>query len=146
MPYITQEARVEFYSKPVRDLTRGELNYAITRLADETIGDSLNYDLINDLIGALDLTKNPDDPWPDTEDDDIWIQVFYWNVMALVEEWIGSHTVTQYNGVISCVQAELYRRVAAPYEDYKCSQNGDVYCPRYYSHFFWPPTSHKLSV
>ncbi len=29
-------------------------------------------------------------------------------------------------GVLSCAQAELYRRVAAPYEDEKIISNGDV--------------------
>lgn len=30
-------------------------------------------------------------------------------------------------GVLECVKLELYRRVAAPYEDEKAAQNGDVY-------------------
>jgi len=30
-------------------------------------------------------------------------------------------------GVLACVQAEIYRRVAAPYEDKKQSENGDVF-------------------
>ena len=29
-------------------------------------------------------------------------------------------------GVLGCVQAEFYRRVAAPYEDQKIAENGDV--------------------
>lgn len=29
-------------------------------------------------------------------------------------------------GVLACVQAEFYRRVAAPYEDQKTRENGDV--------------------
>jgi len=29
-------------------------------------------------------------------------------------------------GVLECVQHEFYRRVAAPYEDIKIEQNGDV--------------------
>jgi len=29
-------------------------------------------------------------------------------------------------GVLSCIQQEFYRRVAAPYEDTKIEQNGDV--------------------
>jgi hypothetical protein len=33
-------------------------------------------------------------------------------------------------GVLACVQAELYRRVAAPYEDKKMSESGDVYGDR----------------
>ena len=30
-------------------------------------------------------------------------------------------------GVLECVKLELYRRVAAPYEDKKMKENGDVY-------------------
>jgi hypothetical protein len=30
-------------------------------------------------------------------------------------------------GVLECAKLELYRRVAAPYEDAKCEDNGDVY-------------------
>ena len=29
-------------------------------------------------------------------------------------------------GMLACVQAELYRRVVAPYEDQKIAENGDV--------------------
>lgn len=30
-------------------------------------------------------------------------------------------------GVLECAKLELYRRIAAPYENQKCSENGDVY-------------------
>jgi hypothetical protein len=30
-------------------------------------------------------------------------------------------------GVLQCAQLELYRRIAAPLEDKKCKENGDVY-------------------
>lgn len=30
-------------------------------------------------------------------------------------------------GVLECAKLELYRRIAAPYEDGKCKENGDVY-------------------
>ena len=30
-------------------------------------------------------------------------------------------------GVIGCVQQEIYRRLAAPYEDKKIKENGDVF-------------------
>jgi hypothetical protein len=30
-------------------------------------------------------------------------------------------------GILACIQKELYRRVAAPYEDKKCEINGDVF-------------------
>lgn len=32
-------------------------------------------------------------------------------------------------GVLECAKLELYRRIAAPYEDKKCRENGDVYSP-----------------
>lgn len=30
-------------------------------------------------------------------------------------------------GILECAKLEFYRRVAAPYENEKCSENGDVY-------------------
>lgn len=30
-------------------------------------------------------------------------------------------------GALECAKLELYRRVAAPYEDTKCDESGDVY-------------------
>ena len=33
-------------------------------------------------------------------------------------------------GVLECAKLELYRRIAAPYEDEKIVQNGDVYTCR----------------
>ena len=32
-------------------------------------------------------------------------------------------------GALECAKLELYRRVAAPYEDTKIAENGDVYHP-----------------
>jgi hypothetical protein len=32
-------------------------------------------------------------------------------------------------GALECAKLEIYRRVAAPYEDSKVAQNGDVYSP-----------------
>jgi hypothetical protein len=32
-------------------------------------------------------------------------------------------------GALECAKMELYRRVAAPYEDSKAAENGDVYAP-----------------
>lgn len=33
-------------------------------------------------------------------------------------------------GALECAKLELYRRIAAPYEDTKIEENGDVYTPR----------------
>jgi|TARA_R110000823_G_scaffold193516_1_gene325032 hypothetical protein len=43
---------------------------------------------------------------------------------------INGLTYTNINatiGVLECAKLELYRRVAVPYEDTKCRDNGDVY-------------------
>jgi len=68
-----------------------------------------------------------------------------WNVMfdagslnymitTLVLNHIEKHgmsysTINETIGVLECAKLELYRRLAAPYEDQKILQNGDVYPP-----------------
>jgi hypothetical protein len=49
-----------------------------------------------------------------------------------LDEYIEAHgksydTINKVIGVLECVKLELYRRVAAPYEDTKIEENGDVY-------------------
>ena len=39
-------------------------------------------------------------------------------------------TLNEVIGVLECAKLELYRRIAAPYEDAKCAENGDVYTVR----------------
>lgn len=36
-------------------------------------------------------------------------------------------TINEVIGVLECAKLELYRRIAAPYEDIKIEENGDVY-------------------
>lgn len=36
-------------------------------------------------------------------------------------------TINEVIGVLECAKLEMYRRIAAPYEDEKCKENGDVY-------------------
>ncbi len=40
---------------------------------------------------------------------------------------IGYTTLNEVIGAVECAKLELYRRVAAPYEDRKKDENGDVY-------------------
>ena len=40
---------------------------------------------------------------------------------------ISYSAINEVIGVLECAKLELYRRVAAPYEDKKIIQNGDVY-------------------
>jgi len=39
----------------------------------------------------------------------------------------GYKKVNDIVGALECVKAEFYRRIAAPYEDYKKNENGEVY-------------------
>jgi hypothetical protein len=53
-------------------------------------------------------------------------------ITRLVDDWIKGQglTYTALNsavGALECAKAELLRRVAAPYEDSKIKQNGEVY-------------------
>lgn len=54
-------------------------------------------------------------------------------ITALLNRYIADRhgvtygTVNEIVGVLECAKLELYRRVAAPYEDRKCAENGDVY-------------------
>jgi hypothetical protein len=82
MPYIKQEKRKELANFLAMPRTAGELNYMVTCLVNDYITKvgSLEYQTINDVVGALEGAK-----------------------------------------------LEFYRRVAAPYEDTKIKENGDVY-------------------
>jgi len=53
-------------------------------------------------------------------------------ITSLVDEWLRLRGVNYKHlnaaiGVLECAKLELYRRVAAPYEDKKIIENGDVY-------------------
>ena len=92
MPYINSDDREKFledskggYVELLREIgikcqTAGELNFCFTLIAQHYLKNKgLNYQHINDIVGALEGAK-----------------------------------------------LELYRRIAAPYEDLKIEQNGDV--------------------
>ena len=51
---------------------------------------------------------------------------------SLIDEYLHEYgknytNINEVIGVLECAKLELYRRVAAPYEDEKIEQNGDVY-------------------
>jgi hypothetical protein len=51
-------------------------------------------------------------------------------ITRLILSWLGKigyHRICEAIGTLECVKLELYRRMAAPYEDKKCAENGDVY-------------------
>lgn len=52
-------------------------------------------------------------------------------ITSLIHEWIKEHklcyeSINAMIGVLACAQAELYRQIAAPYEDQKKKENGPV--------------------
>lgn len=56
-----------------------------------------------------------------------------YKISTLVDQYISGHGGVNYGninavlGVLTAVQLELYRRLAAPYEDKKMAENGDVF-------------------
>lgn len=48
-------------------------------------------------------------------------------VLAEVYTNGGYKAINDAVGVLECIKLEFYRRAAAPYEDKKAAQNGDVY-------------------
>jgi hypothetical protein len=81
MPYIENKDRADLEPHSVREaLTPGELNFQITALCDGYLAGQLDYQALNDVVGAL-----------------------------------------------VSVKMEIYRRLAAPYEDQKKDLNGDVF-------------------
>jgi hypothetical protein len=79
MPYITKKEREDLLNgAPIQ--TAGQLNYCITKMIKDYLSNKkFNYQVINDVVGALDGAK-----------------------------------------------VEFQRRVVAPYEDKKITENGDV--------------------
>lgn len=43
------------------------------------------------------------------------------------EKWFDYGKLAEVTGVLENVKQELYRRIAAPYEDIKLAENGEVY-------------------
>ena len=55
-----------------------------------------------------------------------------YKITCLVDDFISRKElkyseINSVIGVLECAKMELYRRIAAPYEDKKCEENGDVY-------------------
>jgi len=53
-------------------------------------------------------------------------------ITILIDQFIHNKgksyaVINEVVGALECAKLELYRRVAAPYEDIKIGQNGDVY-------------------
>lgn len=47
----------------------------------------------------------------------------------LKSQGLNYSNINEAIGALECAKLELYRRIAAPYEDTKIAENGDVYDP-----------------
>ena len=57
-------------------------------------------------------------------------------ISSLLDEYLAQYgcnytNINQVVGVLECAKLEIYRRMAAPYEDAKMRENGDVYRQEY---------------
>ena len=137
MPYIKQEDR-DTLRETHSPKNQGELNYFIHSIIDEHL--VISYSRINDIIGsleeALDILLN-EDPLRDKQPQ--LVQELYRTLNKYVtnDTKLNSLPITEsgkrvkelnveIKGVIRCVQMELYRRIASPYEDKKILENGDA--------------------
>lgn len=55
-----------------------------------------------------------------------------YQITVLVDRYLKTYSPSYANinevvGVLECAKLEVYRRIAAPYEDRKAKENGDVY-------------------
>jgi hypothetical protein len=55
-----------------------------------------------------------------------------YQITLLLDEYVSEaglsyQTINDVSGVMTCANAEFYRRVAVPYETRKIEENGDVY-------------------
>ena len=61
-------------------------------------------------------------------------------ISTLIDENLAMHgfnysNLNQVVGVLECAKLEIYRRMAAPYEDQKMQENGDVYNREYVQNY-----------
>ena len=123
MPYIPDPARRAAldagtaYAENV-----GELNYRCTRILDTWLSEvGVKYTNLNRAIGeveaAHDWAKLPPAGTPGRA------------IMDEISRFLGTARgdKTDVKGVLRCVELELYRRIAAPFEDIKIIENEDVY-------------------
>lgn len=124
MPYINQTDKATSLNSP------GKLNYHIHILLGDYFKDhGVSYSTINNVIGLLHKINTNQEVLdiPDA------LYLLYKRINNLITDFHGSRGTSQYKvadlsitGVLRCVELELYRRLAAPYEDLKKIENGDI--------------------
>ncbi len=88
-----------------KSTTPGDLNYLITMMSNQYINANggLNYTNINNVLGSL---------------------AYVSNMVSGTNQ--GNKVLFELLGAVEGAKLELYRRLAAPYEDLKIRENGDV--------------------
>jgi hypothetical protein len=77
----------------------------------------------NDLVDQIVKILSKDDFVNGAGDINYVITRLIWKVFESDKCYNMANSLT---GVLSCVQAEFYRRIVAPYEDKKKEENGDI--------------------
>jgi hypothetical protein len=131
MPYIIQPRRA-----PLLDgddiKNAGELNFMFTHTVIDALitRNGLSYGLVNDVVGAIErlkfdmqfgeITAQPSALYD-------WLAEYVHQYAEDHEEDDQSQVQADVVGALECAKLELYRRLAAPYEDQKIKLNGDAY-------------------
>jgi hypothetical protein len=131
MPYIKPEDRFRALSEPQN---AGELNYCLTMTSWkylQTKGEC--YQTYNDIFACLhcaefvydEMTERHDNPKTpgDLRETIAHILVKFTGTQARK----GLSARFDIRGAVECCKMELYRRLTAPYEDLKITQNTDVF-------------------
>lgn len=122
MPYIDKKSRADLLISRRSPNHVGELNYLITlKLLNYFEMNGNRYQQIHDVIKACEITKMRV-MFPDLCVSCGELSDEIYQELENYESEMGDLL-----GAIEAAKLEFYRRVAAPYEDKKCMENGDVY-------------------
>ncbi len=127
MPYIKQEDRERLEKDPTDVKTAGDLNYLIFKYAKTRF---TNYQSLNDIIADIEecIKYFSTDYNIDNNIDNILYisnnKIF--RICHTRRPFDSKLSDKDIIGALRCCELEIYRRLAAPYEDLKIKENGDV--------------------
>jgi hypothetical protein len=133
MPYVDGNARERLQAGGVPE-NAGELNYLISLKVNEYLSqEGIRYSHINDVVGVLEYIKLDlynATPTAAARSRHQGLEELRTIISQLVDDYVrrSEDRLTEAFGVLQCAMFEFYRRVAAPYEDKKIREHGDVYC------------------
>ena len=135
MPYIPDNGRRELLDiGEAVPQTVGELNYVITTAVDMwiTAHGGARYTVLNEAIGILDEVKAAVGTGVNTFDEELsrWLWNEVWQFGYRANSGTNGQEPVMWRhvrGVLECAKLELYRRIAAPYEDDRLTEHGEVY-------------------